>query len=101
MSILKVKAKGSSCNRNVNQPAAIIGVIVLGVTGSIVLLLLPMLIGAFTENLSLSAAQVGLLGSADMTGMFVVAVVATGWIRNYNWRVIAALACGLLIACHW
>ena len=89
-----------SCNRGVDRPAAILGVIILGVTGSIVFLLLPMLIGAFTENLSLTAAQVGLLGSADMTGMFIAAVVATGWIRSYNWRVIAALACGLLIVCH-
>jgi DHA1 family inner membrane transport protein len=95
-----LKARACSCNRNVNRPAAILGVITLGVIGSIVFLLLPMLIGAFTENLSLSATQVGLLGSADMTGMFIAAVVATAWIRSYNWRAIAALACGLLIACH-
>ncbi len=95
-----VKIRDCSCNRGIDRPAAILGVIILGVTGSIVFLLLPMLIGAFTENLSLTAAQVGLLGSADMTGMFIAAVVATGWIRSYNWRVIAALACGLLIVCH-
>jgi len=95
-----VKIRDCSCNRGVDRPAAILGVIILGVIGSIVFLLLPMLIGAFTENLSLTAAQVGLLGSADMTGMFIAAVVATGWIRSYNWRVIAALACGLLIVCH-
>lgn len=100
MRIPIIKVRGSSCNRNVNQPLAILGVITLGVIGSIVFLLLPMLIGAFSDNLSLSAAQVGLLGSADMTGMFIAAVVATGWIRSYNWRVIAALACGLLIVCH-
>jgi predicted MFS family arabinose efflux permease len=100
MSMPTLKVQGFSCNRNVNRPAAILGVITLGVTGSIVFLLLPMLIGAFTENLSLTAAQVGLLGSADMSGMFIAAMVATGWIRTYNWRVIAALACGLLIVCH-
>ena len=100
MSIPTIKVQGFSCNRNVNRPAAILGVITLGVIGSIVFLLLPMLIGAFTENLSLTAAQVGLLGSADMSGMFIAAMVATGWIRTYNWRVIAALACGLLIVCH-
>ncbi len=100
MSTLIIKARGFSCNRNVNQPVAILGVITLGVIGSIVFLLLPMLIGAFSEKLSLSAAQVGLLGSADMIGMFIAAIVATGWIRNYNWRVIAALACSVLIVCH-
>jgi len=100
MSIPIIKVQDFSCNRNVNQSTAILGVITLGVIGSIVFLLLPMLIGAFTENLSLSAAQVGLLGSADMTGMFIAAVAATGWIRSYNWRAIAALACALLIVCH-
>ena len=94
-----IKAE-ASCNRNVDRPAAVFGVTALGVIGSIVFLLLPMLIGAFTENLSLSEAQVGMLGSADMTGMFIAAVVATAWIRRYNWRGVAALACGLLIICH-
>ena len=73
MSMPTIKVQGFSCNRNVNRPAAILGVITLGVIGSIVFLLLPMLIGAFTENLSFTAAQVGLLGSADMTGMFIAA----------------------------
>jgi len=100
MSLPKQKTRSSSYNRSVNLPLAILGVITLGVIGSIVFLLLPMLIGAFTEILSLSTTQVGLLGSADMTGMFIAALVATGWIRTCNWRVIAALACGLLIACH-
>ncbi len=99
MSKLTIKAE-ASCNRNVDRPAAVFGVTALGVIGSIVFLLLPMLIGAFSENLSLNATQVGLLGSADMTGMFLAAVVATAWIRRYNWRAVAALACGLLIVCH-
>ena len=96
-----IKADDLKCNRDVNRLSAVLGVITLGVTGSIVFLLLPMLIGAFTENLALSATQVGLLGSADMTGMFVAAVVATAWIRRYNWRTVALLACALLIVCHF
>jgi predicted MFS family arabinose efflux permease len=99
MGNLMIKAE-TSCNRSVDRFPAVFGVTALGVIGSIVFLLLPMLIGAFTEILSLSATQVGLLGSADMTGMFIAAVVATAWIRRYNWRVVAALACGLLLICH-
>ena len=76
MSRLTIKAE-ASCNRNVDRPAAVFGVTALGVIGSIVFLLLPMLIGAFSENLALSAAQVGMMGSADMTGMCIAAVVAT------------------------
>ena len=100
MSSAKQSAEISTRNKNVNLPMAILGVIVLGVIGSIVFLLLPMLIGAFTDKLSFSASQVGLLGSADMAGMFIAAVVATAWIRSYNWRAIAWLACGLLVVCH-
>jgi predicted MFS family arabinose efflux permease len=91
---------GRGWDRDVDRPAAVFGVITIGVIGSIVFLLLPMLIGAFSEDLPLSAQQVGLLGSADMSGMFVAAVAATVWIRNSNWRTIAALACGLLVVCH-
>lgn len=100
MNVPSIRAGGLSCNRNVNRPAAILGVTVLGVVGSIVFLLLPMLIGAFTEHLELSTTQVGLLGSADMAGMFIAAVVATAWIRNFNWQAVATLAWALLIACH-
>lgn len=87
-------------HRDVNRRAAVVSVTALGVIGSIVFLLLPMLIGAFTENLALSTSQVGLLGSADMTGMFVAAIVATFWVRSANWRVVAVVSCGLLVACH-
>ena len=93
-------AQESSWNRNVNQFSAILGVITLGVVGSIIFLLLPMLIGAFTEGLSLSPRQVGLLGSADMIGMFIAAVVATMWVRQSNWRLVAGLACVALISLH-
>ena len=101
LSRLRITAGDPSCNRDVNRTAAIVGVITLGVIGSIVFLLLPMLIGAFTERLSLDTQQVGWLGSADMACMFVAAVVATGWIRALNWRAVAALACAFLTACHF
>ena len=71
MKTLNLKAGCNVLNRDVNRPVAVVGVIILGVLGSIVFLLLPMLIGAFTEKLMLSTAQVGTLGSADMLGMFV------------------------------
>lgn len=84
----------------VDRPSAILATIVFGVIGSIVFLLLPILIGAFTEELSLGTRAVGWLGSADMIGMFAAAVVATGWIRRADWRR-AGLGAGLvLLLCH-
>ncbi len=85
---------------DVDRPAAILAVIVLGVVGSIVFLLLPLLVGAFSDNLSLDTRQVGTLGSADMAGMFAAAVLATFWVRRSDWRLVAALACALLFVCH-
>jgi len=84
----------------VDRPSAILATIVFGVIGSIVFLLLPILIGAFSEELSLGTREVGWLGSADMIGMFMAAVVATAWIRRSNWRR-AGLVAGLtLLLCH-
>lgn len=84
----------------VDRPAAIFAVTVLGVVGSIVFLLLPLLVGAFSEELKLDSGQVGYLASADMVGMFLAAVVATLWVRRSDWRAVAVIAAALLIACH-
>jgi MFS family permease len=93
------KMHTSSLN-DVNRPTAILSVTAFGVIGSIVFLLLPLLIGGFTEELSLNTRQVGWLGSADMIGMFAAAVVATYWIRRTDWRMVALLTSSLLVLCH-
>lgn len=84
----------------VDRPVAILATMVFGVIGSIVFLLLPILIGAFTEELGLGTTQVGWLGSADMIGMFAAAVVATAWIRRSDWRRAGFIAGLALLACH-
>ncbi len=89
-----------SCERSVDRRSAVVSVIVIGAVGSIVFILLPLLIGAFTDRLALTREQVGVLGSADMTGMFVAALLATAWIRSLNWRLVALLAAALLALCH-
>jgi predicted MFS family arabinose efflux permease len=94
-----MSASGSTA-REVEHPRAIAAVIALGVVGSIVFLLLPLLVGAFSERLGLEAAQVGYLASADMVGMFVAAALATLWIRRSDWRLAALAGSLLLAACH-
>lgn len=84
----------------VDRPAAVAAVIGLGVVGSIVFLVLPFLVGAFTDELGLSRDRVGYLGSADMLGMFVAAALATLWVRRFDWRRVAALALAVLVGCH-
>ena len=89
-----------SCDRAVDRRSAVASVIGLGAIGSIVFILLPLLIGAFSDRLALTAEQVGWLGSADMIGMFLAAVLATAWIRSLNWRMAALAAAALLAFCH-
>jgi len=84
----------------VDRPAAVLAVTILGVVGSIVFLLLPLLVGAFTEELGLDARAVGTLASADMAGMFAAAAAATLWVRRADWRRVALAAAGGLAACH-
>ena len=84
---------------DVDRPSAIVAVGALGVVGSIVFTLLPLLVGAFT-TLSLDRKQVGFLGSADMAGMFLAAAVATWWVRELDWRRVGALATALLVGSH-
>ena len=88
------------CDRSVNRRSAVASAIVIGAVGSIVFILLPLLIGAFTDRLALTREQVGVLGSADMIGMFTAAVLATAWIRSLNWRLAALSATALLALCH-
>ena len=84
----------------VDQPSSILAATIFGVVGSIVFLLLPILVGAFSERLALDTGQVGWLGSADMMGMFAAAVVATSWIRLADWRRAGLVTALVLLICH-
>jgi len=90
----------ATAGASINRPSAILATMLFGVIGSIVFLVLPLLIGGFSEELSLSTPQVGWLGSADMIGMFAGAVVATAWIRKADWRKVAFVTSIALLLCH-
>jgi len=87
-------------NYNVNAPLSLLALLGVGVLGSIVFAVLPLIVGTMSDYLALSSAQVGILASADMAGMFVAAVYATYWIRKYPWRPVATTAVLILIVCH-
>jgi len=85
--------------RHVDQPSSVIAALFVMVLGSLNFPLLPMVVGAITDHLTLSTQQVGMIASADMTGMFLSALCALYWIRRANWRH-AAMVLGLgLVAC--
>ena len=87
-------------NYDVNAPLSLAALLGIGVLGSIVFAVLPLIVGTMSDYLPLSSTQVGVLASADMAGMFVAAVFATYWIRKYPWRPVATAAVLVLVVCH-
>lgn len=71
--------------------------VLAGVIGSMVFPIVPFIVGVISDRGAFSARQVGLIGSADMAGMFLAAVLATYWVRGRNWRRIAAISALLLL----
>ena len=51
--------------------------------------LIPLLVGAGSDNLGLTQKQAGFLATADLAGIAVAAVLCTIWIRKLPWRPLA------------
>ena len=51
--------------------------------------LIPLLVGAGSDNLGLTQKQAGFLATADLAGIAVAAVICTVWIRKWSWRPLA------------
>jgi predicted MFS family arabinose efflux permease len=70
--------------------------VVFSILAGAVLLVLPMLVGGFVEQLGLTAKQAGLLGAADMSGGTAAAFGVSFLVRRGHWRGI--LASGICLA---
>jgi predicted MFS family arabinose efflux permease len=75
-----------------------VAALVAGVIGSMVFPVVPFIVGIIAERTTYSAQEIGVVGSADMAGMFVAAMMAAYWIRSSNWRRIAILS-AIVLAC--
>ena len=72
--------------------ANIVAALIIGNAGSIAFILSPVLVGALRRSdLPINESQVGLLGSADPTGMFLGAILALIIFGRFDFRYLAAI----------
>lgn len=86
--------------RHVAHPVSVWAGIFVFVFGSLGYPLLPVIVGALSENLHFTITQVGAIASGEMSGMFLSAALALLWIRRVDWRWTAFGACVALVLCH-
>lgn len=75
-----------------NSNTSIFSSLLLGWAGIFMFLILPLFVGAVSEEMNLDAQQVGYLASADLFGFFLGSVSSIGWARRVNWRMFGILA---------
>lgn len=82
----------SSIAEQVENRNKMIAGIILYCVAPIGMSLLPLLVGAATETLNLSAKQAGWLATADYAGIATAALLVSFIIRKVSWRVLAISA---------
>lgn len=79
--------------------------VLMSAASAAIFLLLPMLIGSMVDDLGLSEQQAGYTVSSYFAGYMLVCLSGYFWIRQVNWRRLAMLGYGLLLAglltCGW
>lgn len=69
----------------------------LTLSGSAILFLVPLYLGAMMESLSLTPAQAGVLSGSEYYAIAVTSLLGPFWIRRFNWRNLALF--GVAMAC--
>jgi DHA1 family inner membrane transport protein len=67
----------------------LIGGIFLYSVGPAALMLMPMLVGVYMDELGFSGRQAGVLASTEALGMAVSSLLALFWVRKLDWRIVA------------
>lgn len=75
-----------------------IAAIVVGVFGTAIFVVVPFFTAFVKDERPFDEAQVSLISSADMAGMFLASLFAAYWVRTVNWRVAALVSLAVLIA---
>ena len=63
-----------------------LALVVVGVIGSFVLLILPVLVGGMVDQFGWGDKEVGWLASADMAGSAIASLLALTFIARINWK---------------
>lgn len=72
-----------------DDPAAIVAAIVISIVGAVVMMTMPVLIGALADNLGFDEQQLGWLASSDLFGSFIAAILTSFLIVRVNRHYIA------------
>lgn len=70
----------------------------LGNAGLLLIYLLPQMVGAVSESLSLSAVQQGQFASSDLVGSAIASISSFFWIRKFDWKKVALIGLILIIS---
>ena len=77
-----------------------LGVMLIAMMGASVTILMPLLVGAFTDSGLFSTAQVGFLASAEVAGILISSASALLWVRRIQWLRIVQLSLAVFIGCN-
>ncbi|MFQ5660718.1 MAG: MFS transporter [Gammaproteobacteria bacterium] len=73
---------------------------ILFAVGPIAIILMPMIVGSYVEDLGFTVKEAGFLASAEATGMCLASIAALLWVVRVNWRLVAGLGIGLYIVAN-
>ncbi|TAK54723.1 MAG: MFS transporter [Gammaproteobacteria bacterium] len=64
------------------------------------MMVMPMIVGVYVDELGFSGRQAGLLASVEATGMCVASLLGLVWVRTLNWRLATLLGLGCALAAN-
>jgi predicted MFS family arabinose efflux permease len=85
-------------DRNINSPKAIIGAIGVMVMVPMFFLVMPMYVGALSDDYGFTNAQIGYLISIELGSAALASLTALFWLRQVNWRTVLLVFLILLAA---
>lgn len=83
---------------SIDQPMPLIATVVLSAVAVLIFNALPVIMGVASEDLGLSAGQLGLLASLELGGIGLASVSGLIWIRRVAWRKVMVVAIIMLVA---
>jgi len=91
---------GADARVAADSPTRIAAAIFVGVVGSVVFIVLPVLMGVMAQSAGFDDAQIARLASAQMAGMFLASFAAMAVIPRWGWQRPASSAAVILVLCH-
>ncbi|WP_019529041.1 MFS transporter [Dasania marina] len=92
MSINAFENKTLSSEIDINSVKTVSSLACVGAIGAAVILLLPIIVGALVDHLSMTEQLAGIIVAIDMAGYTLATLTALLWIHRSNWRKITLLS---------